>query len=152
LRARAPGADPDAPLDLYDTRHAVFEPRGMSAEELEAGYDWARRRFYTWPSIAKAALAHPLIGQQVKHFVYSSAWKKFEPVWDLAIRAKRLALARPALETVLSRVHARSSAKIADTMAPPARAPRSLKRSPIAGRAAARSSESLVDHPVKPLG
>ena len=138
--------------DLYDTRHAVFEPRGMSAEELEAGYDWARRRFYTWPSIAKAALAHPLIGQQVKHFVYSSAWKKFEPVWDLAIRAKRLALARPALETVLSKVHARRPASIVDNVASPARAPRSLERSPIASRAAARSSESLFDRPVKPLG
>ncbi len=24
--------------DLYDTRHAVFRPRGISAEALEAGY------------------------------------------------------------------------------------------------------------------
>jgi len=73
-------------------------------------------------------------------------------VWDLAIRAKRLALARPALETVLSKVRARRPASIVDNVAPPARAPRSLERSPIAGRAAALSSESLFDRPVKPLG
>jgi radical SAM superfamily enzyme YgiQ (UPF0313 family) len=138
--------------DLYDTRHAVFEPRGMSAGELEAGYAWARRNFCTWPSIARAALAHPLVSQKVKHFVYSSAWKKFEPVWDLAIRARRLSLARPMLETVLAGVHARNPVKIADAIAPPARAPRSLRRSVIARSATARSSEPLFDRPVKPLG
>jgi radical SAM superfamily enzyme YgiQ (UPF0313 family) len=138
--------------DLYDTRHAVFEPRGMSARELEAGYAWARRSFCSWPSIARAALAHPLIGQKVKHFVYSSAWKKFEPVWDLAIRARRLSLARPMLEAVLSRVHARNLARIADRVAQPPRTPRSLRRSLMLNRTGARHSEPLLDHPVKPLG
>ncbi|MGC4083999.1 MAG: YjbQ family protein [Vicinamibacterales bacterium] len=38
--------------DLYDTRHAVFRPLRMSAEELERGYWWAYREFYTWRSIA----------------------------------------------------------------------------------------------------
>jgi radical SAM superfamily enzyme YgiQ (UPF0313 family) len=109
--------------DLYDTRHVVFEPRGMSAEELRAGYDWARRHFYDWRSIARAARAHALIGQQAKHLIYSAAWKKFEPAWNLAIRAKRLPLARPMLETVLSRVHARCQQRRSDA---PVASPRSI--------------------------
>src|SRR5262249_58332982 len=32
----------------YDTRHAVFRPARMSAEELEQGYRRAYRDFYTW--------------------------------------------------------------------------------------------------------
>lgn len=34
---------------------ACFEPRGMSARELEAGILSARRRFYGWPSIVRRA-------------------------------------------------------------------------------------------------
>ena len=30
----------------YDFHHAVFEPRGMSAESLQAGHDWVTREFY----------------------------------------------------------------------------------------------------------
>ena len=44
--------------DLYDTRHAVFRPARMSAEQLESGYNWAYREFYRWGSIARGAAAH----------------------------------------------------------------------------------------------
>ena len=44
--------------DLYDTRHAVFRPARMSAEELEYGYHWAYREFYRWKSIVRGASAH----------------------------------------------------------------------------------------------
>jgi len=43
--------------DLYDTRHVVFETRGMKAEELEAGYWRAYRDFYRWGSIFRGASA-----------------------------------------------------------------------------------------------
>jgi hypothetical protein len=37
---------------------------------------------------------------------YAAGWKKFEPLWDLVIRAKRLAMMTPLLEGVLSKVTA----------------------------------------------
>src|SRR5262245_7640338 len=36
---------------LYDTAHAVFRPRHMSPEELEAGYQWIYRRLFSHASI-----------------------------------------------------------------------------------------------------
>jgi hypothetical protein len=37
----------------------------------------------------------------VRHIAYVGAWKKAEPFWDLAIRAKLLGAALPFLEAVL---------------------------------------------------
>ena len=36
---------------LYDTAHAVFSPRHMSAEELEQGYAWIYQRLFSHASI-----------------------------------------------------------------------------------------------------
>ncbi|HZR31625.1 MAG TPA: radical SAM protein [Terriglobales bacterium] len=36
---------------LYDTAHAVFQPRHMSAEELEHGYAWVYQRLFSHQSI-----------------------------------------------------------------------------------------------------
>ncbi len=36
---------------LYDTAHAVFRPKHMTAEELEAGYEWIYRRLFSHASI-----------------------------------------------------------------------------------------------------
>jgi radical SAM superfamily enzyme YgiQ (UPF0313 family) len=38
---------------LYDGQHAVFQPAGMSAPELERRTEWAWKRTYRWASIAK---------------------------------------------------------------------------------------------------
>ena len=43
---------------------------------------------------------------QAKHFFYAAGWKKFEPLWDTVIRAKRLAMMTPMLEAVLSKITA----------------------------------------------
>jgi radical SAM superfamily enzyme YgiQ (UPF0313 family) len=90
--------------DRYDTRQVVYRPKGMSAEALKAGYDWAYRRFYDWDSIAKGATSHPALKHRAKHFFYAAGWKKFEPLWDLVIKARKLDLMTPLLEGVLSRV------------------------------------------------
>jgi radical SAM superfamily enzyme YgiQ (UPF0313 family) len=87
--------------DLYDTRHAVFRPVRMSPEELEAGYWRAYRDFYRWSSIARAAMTKPAWPARARHFAYAAGWKKFEPLWDLVLRAKRVAHMRPLLEKVL---------------------------------------------------
>jgi radical SAM superfamily enzyme YgiQ (UPF0313 family) len=93
---------------LYDTRHVVYRPTRLKPEMLKAGYDWAYREFYRWTSIARGSLHHGTLKHQAKHFFYASGWKKFEPLWDLLIRARQLNWMTPLLEGVLSRV---SSAK-----------------------------------------
>jgi radical SAM superfamily enzyme YgiQ (UPF0313 family) len=88
--------------DLYDTRHVVFRTRGMSEAQLEAGYWRAYRDFYRWSSIFRAASTQDTVLGRVRHAAYAAGWKKFEPLWDLAIRARRIARMRPVLEAVLS--------------------------------------------------
>ena len=90
--------------NLYDTRHVVYRPARLAPEALKNGYDWAYREFYRWSSIAQAALHHGTLKHQAKHFFYASGWKKFEPLWDMLIRARQLNSVTPLLEAVLSRV------------------------------------------------
>jgi radical SAM superfamily enzyme YgiQ (UPF0313 family) len=92
--------------DVYDTRHVVYRPARLTPGALKAGYDWAYREFYRWSSIAQASLSHGSLKHQAKHFFYAVGWKKFEPLWDLVIRAKRLRTMTPLLEGVLSKVTA----------------------------------------------
>ena len=90
--------------DFYDTRHVVYRPALLTPQALKSGYDWAYREFYRWSSIAKAARAHGSIKHQGKHFFYAAGWKKFEPLWDIVIRAKQLRAMTPLLEGVLSTI------------------------------------------------
>ncbi len=90
--------------ELYDTRHVTFEPKQLSREELKQGYDWAYEEFYRWSSIVRGSLFHGSVNHQLKHFFYTSGWKKFEPLWNMAIQLKRLNLMTPLLEGVLSEV------------------------------------------------
>jgi len=86
----------------YDTRHAVFQPRRMSAEELEAGYWDAYRDFYAWGSILRGAWSKPDLAGRLRHLAYAGGWKKFEPFWDLVIRLKRVSNFLPLLESLLA--------------------------------------------------
>ena len=92
--------------DVYDTRHVVYQTHGLSAQQLKAGYDWAYQEFYTWSAISRASLNHATLQHRLKHFFYSVGWKKFEPAWDVVIRAKQLSQMRPVLEAVLSTISA----------------------------------------------
>jgi radical SAM superfamily enzyme YgiQ (UPF0313 family) len=92
--------------NLYDTRHVVYRPLCLSAEELKRGYDWAYESFYRWSAIFEAAAAHTTTKHRLKHFCYSAGWKKFERAWDLVIRIKQLSQMRPLLEAVLAPVAA----------------------------------------------
>jgi radical SAM superfamily enzyme YgiQ (UPF0313 family) len=98
--------------DLYDTRHVVYRPARLTPAQLETGYAWAYREFYRWSSIARGSLAHGTLKHQAKHFFYAAGWKKFEPLWDLVIRARQLRIMTPVLEGVLSKV---TTAPQADT-------------------------------------
>jgi radical SAM superfamily enzyme YgiQ (UPF0313 family) len=87
--------------DLYDTRHVVFRPARMSAEELQAGYWQAYHDFYTWGSIFKGAWTKPDLPGKLRHLAYAGGWKKFEPLWDWVIRLRRVGDFLPLLEAVL---------------------------------------------------
>jgi radical SAM superfamily enzyme YgiQ (UPF0313 family) len=88
--------------DLFDTRRVVFRPAKMSAENLEAGYRRAYRDFYRWGSIFRGAWTKDHLLGRLRHIGYAGGWKKFEPLWDWVIRAKRAGSMLPALETILS--------------------------------------------------
>lgn len=92
--------------DLYDTRHVVYRPAKLSPDRLKAGYERAYHDFYQWSAIARAAFAHGSCRHRLKHFFYAAGWKRFEFLWDLVIRARRLGTMTPLLEAVLSRAAA----------------------------------------------
>ena len=95
--------------DRYDTRHVVFRPAHLTPDQLEYGYWKAYRDFYRWGSIVRGASAHDTVLSGLRHFAYAAGWKKFEPLWDLVIRAKRAGMMLPVLETILSEFGTRRS-------------------------------------------
>lgn len=88
--------------DRYDTRHVVFQPQGMTAEQLQAGYDRAYSNFYSWANILRSSQQHDHINQRLRHLVYTGAWKKAEPLWNMLIRTGLLGPMRQALEIMLN--------------------------------------------------
>jgi len=88
--------------DLYDTRHVVYESKGMTAAELEDGYWWAYNEFYKWNNVFKASLSHEKIEHQLKHLLYTGGWKKFESVWNVIINTGGIKNMLPLLESLLS--------------------------------------------------
>jgi radical SAM superfamily enzyme YgiQ (UPF0313 family) len=101
-RMQAQGRMMSDDWDLFDTRHVVFKPAKMTPEALEAGYWRAYTEFYKWGSIAKGAFVKPGLKERLRHVAYAGGWKKFEPLWDWAIRAKRVTSLLPMLEAVLT--------------------------------------------------
>ncbi len=88
--------------DLFDTRHVVFRPARLSPDELEAGYWRAYREFYSWKAITRSAWVQDGWAERLRHLAYAGGWKKCEPLWDVAIRARRVTYLLPLLESVLN--------------------------------------------------
>lgn len=44
--------------DLYDTRHVVYKTAKLTERQLQEGYDWAYKEFYSWSNIWKAGWKH----------------------------------------------------------------------------------------------
>jgi radical SAM superfamily enzyme YgiQ (UPF0313 family) len=89
--------------DRFDTRHVVFRPARLTPLQLEAGYWRAYREFYTWRNIFRGARTKSDLPGALRHVAYAGGWKRLEPLWDMAIRARRVASMRPLLESVLDR-------------------------------------------------
>ena len=88
--------------DLYDTRHVVYRPAKLTPEALETGYWHAYREFYRWSSIFRGAWTQERWAERLRHVAYAGGWKKFEPMWDFIIKAKRASSMLPVLESVLA--------------------------------------------------
>jgi radical SAM superfamily enzyme YgiQ (UPF0313 family) len=100
-RMQAQGRITSYNWDLYDTRHVVFQPSRMTPEALEAGYWQSYRDFYRWSAIFEGAWTKPDLPGRLRHLAYAGGWKKFEPLWDLVIRLKRVSNFLPLLERLL---------------------------------------------------
>jgi radical SAM superfamily enzyme YgiQ (UPF0313 family) len=88
--------------DLYDTRHAVFQPARMTPAQLEQGRCSAYEQFYRWSSIISAARTKPTLVDMLRHLAYTGAWKKCEGLWSLIVRNRKLVWMLPVLEAVLN--------------------------------------------------
>jgi radical SAM superfamily enzyme YgiQ (UPF0313 family) len=105
--------------DRYDTRHVVYRPTHLTPEALEAGYWNAYQKFYRWGSIFQGAATKSDLLGKLRHIAYAGGWKKFEPLWDWVIRARRVNQLLPVLENVLAEFGQRTSgAERAATAAP----------------------------------
>jgi radical SAM superfamily enzyme YgiQ (UPF0313 family) len=82
----------------YDTYHAVYRPRLMTPEQLEAGYHRARQEFATWSSILHRSLGLP---GALKRIAYNVAWMKIDPLWVAIIRTGLMPFATRIFERVL---------------------------------------------------
>jgi radical SAM superfamily enzyme YgiQ (UPF0313 family) len=87
---------------LYDTRHCVCKPAGMTPQQLEAGYRRAYETFYGWFNILRSAHLKPDVLSALRHLAYTGGWKKFEPFWGLIIKTGWVGKMRPLLEAILA--------------------------------------------------
>lgn len=125
-RMREQGRMLHSDWELYDTRHTVFRPARMTPGQLEEGYWRAYRDFYRWRSIACGALTKDNWPARARHIAYAAGWKKFEPMWDLVLRARQAASMRPVLERVLLGLRGHTGRPAAD-LVPPGSKPSGLK-------------------------
>lgn len=107
-RLAAAGRITNSNWNLYDTRHVVYQPAKMTAAVLESGYWQAYKDFYRWGSIFQSAWTKETWEGRGRHLIYAGGWKKFEPLWDMIIRAEQVAKVRPMLESVLQGFHQQS--------------------------------------------
>ncbi len=107
----------------YDTRHAVFRPRRMSPEQLEAGRRKMYRDFYRYGSILRRSLG--LTGA-LKRIAYNVAWQRLDSVWSALIACGLLPPARALFERILA-----CRTRPAET---PQRAPRPIAPKPAAAK------------------
>jgi radical SAM superfamily enzyme YgiQ (UPF0313 family) len=104
--------------ERYDTRHVVYRPARLTAAELEAGYWRAYHDFYRWGAIFRGARSKPAWSGRLRHVAYAGGWKRFEPLWDVLIRSKRVTRLLPMLEAVLAEFGRRTQARPAPTALP----------------------------------
>ena len=101
---------------LYDTAHAVFQPKHMSAEELEQGYAWIYQRLFSHSSIWRR---RPADWRAVAPYLAMSyLYKRSNRFWRLLIKHHLVHAAwRPLVELTRLR-HLRFREELSATEAP----------------------------------
>lgn len=84
--------------DRYDTYHAVFRPRRMTPEQLEEGYDRAKRQFAGFRSILRRSTGLP---GSLKRIAYNVAWTRVDPLWVAIIRTGLMPVASRIFQRIL---------------------------------------------------
>src|SRR6266480_3166634 len=78
-----------------------FETLNPANLQEQHKYQNLYRDFYRWSSIFRSARTHEKWAERLRHAAYAGGWKKFEPMWDFIIKAKRASSMLPVLESVL---------------------------------------------------
>ncbi len=101
-RMRAEGRLLTDDLSLYNTAHVVFQPRGMTPDELYRGYLWIYRQVYSLKNIIRRRPAAR--GQRMTYWLFNLLYRKYGRITDRLCRmvsyerigrlAQRLALDR----------------------------------------------------------
>lgn len=103
----------------YDTSHVVFRPARMSAEELQAGYEWCYRTLFTTGSIWRRRPADPRAVPA--YLAMSLLYKRSNWLWPFLIRHRLVGpLWRPLVE-LSRRRHLRFRARLEERGPDPAR-------------------------------
>jgi len=95
--------------ERYDTAHAVFRPRNMSPERLEAGYRWCYETLFSSRSIWRRRPEQ--LGDVGPYLVESFLYKHLNRIWPALIRHRLVRAAwRPLIEAgrlrhVMNRAH-----------------------------------------------
>ena len=97
--------------DLYDTAHAVFRPKHMTPDELEAGYSWLYDRLYSHASIWKRRPEE--LRAVLPYLGMSYLYKRSNALWPLLIRHRLTQAAWRPLVEVTRRRHLRFRAELA---------------------------------------
>jgi radical SAM superfamily enzyme YgiQ (UPF0313 family) len=97
--------------DRYDTAHAVFRPVGMTAAQLEQGYEWIYHEFYAWRAIWQR-MPEGSLERKVRFLVFNIALKKANGLWELLIRLNLLSPLFSLYWLLLGRLPAQAPAAI----------------------------------------
>ena len=68
----------------YDTSHVVFQPRNMSVEELQSGYEWCYQKLFSARSILRRCPKN--IGDILPYLAMSILYKRSNYLWSLLIQ------------------------------------------------------------------
>jgi radical SAM superfamily enzyme YgiQ (UPF0313 family) len=105
--------------ELYDTAHAVFQPRHMSPAALEAGYAWAYERLFSHASIWRRRPQD--LRAVLPYLAMSYLYKHSNRLWAFLIRHRLTSRAWHPLVEWTRRRHVRFRRRLAEADAPAAR-------------------------------
>ncbi|MEW6730970.1 MAG: radical SAM protein [Acidobacteriota bacterium] len=97
--------------NLYDTAHAVFQPKHMSPQELEAGYAWMYKNLFSLRSIwARRPTQQAAV---LPYLAMSLLYKRANPLWEFLIKHRLIHTVWSPLVEITRLRHVRFRSKLA---------------------------------------